>query len=352
VALPQTIARSAKVCVSDEVDRPTVIGFFAPKIVIPEWLIPKLSPAELEQVVLHEAGHLSRHDDWLNLLQKIALVVFPLNPVLAWVERRLCFERELACDERVLNVTGAPKAYAQCLAALAEYRLERRGLVRELALALGALGRESELAQRVLRILSGGGRMKRSHARLVLGGSMLTLVFAASALEHSPQLVGFTHADESATAVRPSIAAATPAGLRAVAVRANVKPAEQWKTVGDATPHIAKRAAVKMPDAPVEAVVRQGESVEASELAVSAPAPRRRAAYQPAHMVQTVATTRQVSGDGDVVVTRWVSVTWNASSNADGGRSVSDSQADPAEQQQVRPYAAVPVQGGWLVFQL
>jgi hypothetical protein len=182
---------------------------------------------------------------------------------------------------------------------------------------------------------------------------MLTLVFAAGALEHSPQLVGFTHAEESAAAVQPRTVPATPASLRAVAVRASVTPAEQWKSVGDATPHIAKRAAVKKPDAPVEAVARQGERVEASEVAVSAPASRRRAAYPPAHMVQTVATTRQVNGDGNVVVTRWVSVTtWNASSNADGGRSVSDLQVDPAEQQQVRPYAAVPVQGGWLVFQL
>ena len=142
----------AELCVSDEVDRPTVIGFFAPKILIPGWLLEKLTPAELEQIVLHEAGHLGRADDWMNLLQKIALVIFPLNPALAWVERRLCFERELACDERVLRETGAPKAYAACLATLAEYRLGRRGV----ALALGALGRESELARRVGRILRRG----------------------------------------------------------------------------------------------------------------------------------------------------------------------------------------------------
>ncbi len=90
-------SRRAELCVSDEVDRPTVIGFFAPKILIPTWLVEKLTATELEQIVLHEAGHLGRADDWMNLLQKIALVVFPLNPALAWVERRLCFERELAC---------------------------------------------------------------------------------------------------------------------------------------------------------------------------------------------------------------------------------------------------------------
>ena len=117
---------------SDEVDRPTVIGFFSPKILIPGWLLEKLTAAELEQIVLHEAGHLGRADDWMNLLQKIALVIFPLNPALAWVERRLCFERELAVDERVLQAfagkPGAAKAYAECLTTLAEYRLGRRGL--------------------------------------------------------------------------------------------------------------------------------------------------------------------------------------------------------------------------------
>ena len=96
-------SRRAQICASDEVDRPTVIGFFAPKILIPGWLLENLTAVELEQIVLHEAGHLGRADDWMNLLQKIALVIFPLNPALAWVERRLCFERELAVDERVLR---------------------------------------------------------------------------------------------------------------------------------------------------------------------------------------------------------------------------------------------------------
>jgi len=96
--------RKLELCVSDELDRPTVIGFFSPRIVIPEWLLNRMSSDELDQVVLHESVHLSRRDDWLNLLQKIALVLFPLNPALAWIERRLCLERELACDERVFGL--------------------------------------------------------------------------------------------------------------------------------------------------------------------------------------------------------------------------------------------------------
>ncbi len=52
--------------------------------------------------------------------------LFPLNPALAWMERRLCREREMACDEGVVRSTQAPRAYAACLASLAERRLERR----------------------------------------------------------------------------------------------------------------------------------------------------------------------------------------------------------------------------------
>ncbi len=185
------LSRRAELCVSDEVDRPTVIGFFAPKILVPGWLLEKLTPAELEQVVLHESGHLGRADDWMNLLQKVALVIFPLNPALAWVERRLCFERELAVDERVLSALadkpGAATAYAACLATVAEHRIGRRGF----SLALGALGRESELGRRVGRILRRGEVMQPAHARLVLGGALLGLVGAAVGLGRCPQVIGF-----------------------------------------------------------------------------------------------------------------------------------------------------------------
>ncbi len=115
--------------------------------------------------MLHEVGHLRRADDWINLLQKVSLVVFPLNPVLIWIERRLCLERELACDDAVLRMTKAPKAYATCLTNLAEHRLGRRAA----ALSLGAWERKSELARRVHRILRGGEGMGRTQARVVMG---------------------------------------------------------------------------------------------------------------------------------------------------------------------------------------
>jgi len=155
--LLQSGQRQVTLCVSTEVDRPSVVGFFSPRILVPATLLDRLTTAELLQIVLHEMEHIRRRDDWTNLLQKLSLVLFPLNPVLVWVERRLCLERELACDDRVLRTTGARKAYAVCLASLAEHTLVRRGV----SLALGAWERRPELVRRVHRILTSSGRTMR-----------------------------------------------------------------------------------------------------------------------------------------------------------------------------------------------
>ncbi|MGH9598475.1 MAG: M56 family metallopeptidase, partial [Terracidiphilus sp.] len=107
--------RPAQICTTRDLERPGVIGFLSPRILIPDWLFARLTPGELEQIVLHEGEHLRRGDDWTNLIQKLCLLLFPLNPALAWIERRLCREREMACDDGVVRVTHAPRAYAACL---------------------------------------------------------------------------------------------------------------------------------------------------------------------------------------------------------------------------------------------
>ena len=196
-ALP---ARRIEICTTPDLDRPSVIGFLAPRILIPEWLYSRLTPGELEQVVLHEAEHLRRRDDWTNLLQKLFLVLFPLNPALAWMERRLCREREMACDEGVVQRTQAPRTYAACLASLAERGLERRELQRReflrraQALSLGAFARRPELVSRVDSIL---GRKKTLHplaARALVGMVGCGLLVGAVELSRSPQFIAFVAA--------------------------------------------------------------------------------------------------------------------------------------------------------------
>jgi beta-lactamase regulating signal transducer with metallopeptidase domain len=365
------LSRRAQLCVSDEVDRPTVIGFFAPKIVIPGWLMEKLTPAELEQVVLHEAGHLGRADDWMNLLQKIALVVFPLNPALAWVERKLCFERELAVDERVLRAfsgkAGAATAYAACLATVAEHRLGRRGF----ALALGALGRESELGRRVGRILRRGEMMRPAQARLVLGGALLGLVGAAAGLERCPQLVGFaantpTMAQADMVNVDgPRMSSVALRGLgtgmnapHEVLMKASLGPVvDASKSVpqrlkpqpGEPGYGTAKAVSLTRTDAAGKTEVASSDSA-AEDRVVAHPEQR------PERVMQWVVVTEWQGEDGASRTSRMVMTT--ATTTNPAGRtsrvhsdmdSISDEQPD---QEQAHRYAAVPVRGGWLVFQL
>jgi Zn-dependent protease with chaperone function len=383
------LSRRAELCVSDEVDRPTVIGFFAPKILIPRWLLEKLTAAELEQVVLHESGHLGRADDWMNLLQKIALVVFPLNPALAWVERRLCFERELAVDERVLSAfagkAGAATAYAACLATVAEHRLGRRGF----ALALGALGRESELGRRVSRILRRGEVMRPAHARLVLGGALLGLFGAAAGLEHCPQVIGFAaNSQEVAQADvvnvdGPRMSQVAMRGLRqgmhaphevlmkatlgpvaevsgGISVPQRLKPHSEGSVYGTAKAVPLTKtdsgvahygAAQALPAA--EADVAYRDSDDGGGRAGT------RSEQQAARVVQQwVVVTEWRSEDGSSLSqTSRMVMTTAATENPAARANRLQSDMDPApemqpEQEQVHRYAAVPVRGGWLVFQL
>ena len=224
-------------CASDEVARPSVLGFFRPRILVPPALLDQLSEAELKQVILHEMEHLHRGDDWTNLLQKLALVLFPLNPALAWVERRLCAERELACDDRVLHAGSGRKAYALCLTHLAEFALVRRGF----SLVLGAWERRPELVRRVQRILTEPARqMGRKPALAATAGLTVGALACTLVLARSPQIVRFSPLTRAAQAqnVSPALDAhevaralgGTPQYVKAV-MPPTRKPATPQKAV-------------------------------------------------------------------------------------------------------------------------
>jgi beta-lactamase regulating signal transducer with metallopeptidase domain len=196
LALLENGKRPTQLCTSTDIDAPTVIGFFSPRLLIPDWLFAKVTDSELRQIILHECEHLRRRDDWINLLQKVALVIFPLNPALLWVDRRLSLERELACDAGVVASTAAPFDYAHCLTRLAEHRLHRRSL----ALSLAAWSRQSELARRIHSLLRPIGTMSPLQARASI--TLLTLGLAAGAAEmaRAPHLISFTDAADAITA--------------------------------------------------------------------------------------------------------------------------------------------------------
>jgi len=273
-------ARPIEICTTRDLERPSVIGFFAPRILIPEWLFSRLTPGELEQVMLHEAEHLRRRDDWTNLLQKLFLVVFPLNPALAWIERRLCREREMACDEGVVRRTQAPRAYAACLATLAERGLQQRELLRRAhALSLGAFERRPELVHRVHSIL----RRKQALHPLAAGALVSVLgcglVVGSVELARSPQLVAFVAApepDAQVAALGPQLG---PAGNARASYARTV---ERGPTATDAMFHPSTQFRAQFHAVETKAIVPASRNAAATPVA----APPRRSEDSSAGMAE------------------------------------------------------------------
>lgn len=396
-ALP---ARRIEICTTPDLDRPSVIGFFAPRILIPEWLCSRLTSGELEQVVLHEAEHLRRRDDWTNLLQKISLVLFPLNPALAWMERRLCREREMACDEGVVQRTQAPRTYAACLAALAERGIERREFLRRAqALSLGILGRRPELVRRVDSILRRKQALHPLAAGALVGVVGCGLLVGAIELSRSPQLVAFVAAPkpgvQTAALVPPGTPGiarisrgrtheASPAAddevfqpsgrYRAIETKSIVPakrsaPATQGAgqlTGGDKTVETAMTGPGAAPrDVPtnVAAFTPIASSSQGQELIVltaweeirtSSPRYREIADYDTGTPEQAGAATQpNASGTTQITFTRLILlvVPANAATGSSAGAG-SDSKAAHATSSRSHRPTATAIDGGWLFFQL
>ncbi len=181
-------SRQVSVCMSGEVTVPCALGFFHPTVVIPSDLLARLSEAELKQVLIHEIAHIHFWDDWSNLAQKFLRAILFFHPAAWFIDRKLAAEREMACDDFVVQQTGDTRAYARCLTSLAEISLVRRTA----ALVQAALGRRSQTSARVTRLL---GNPTALHYRMrpALSVAGVILVTAFSIRSFTPTLVGFTN---------------------------------------------------------------------------------------------------------------------------------------------------------------
>ncbi len=195
------VVRSFALCTSNRVQVPTALGLMAPAVVVPQWLMAELSPEELNLIVLHEVAHLRRWDDWTNLAQKIIRAVFFFHPAVWWIEKQLSMEREMACDDAVLANTAAPRAYAQCLARLAEKSLVRRTL----ALAQAGLGPARQTFQRVAQILDANQPRGTKHGwKWALPLVAALAVSSAVLASKRPQLIAFESARVGSAQVVPA----------------------------------------------------------------------------------------------------------------------------------------------------
>lgn len=114
------INRPCRFGFSGQIRIPLLAGLRDPWILIPAELKDQLNSRQLEAVILHEAAHLSRRDDWAQAGRRLLSALFWPHPAIHWINRHIEDEQEFCCDDWVVTVTGRRRSYAACLSHLAE----------------------------------------------------------------------------------------------------------------------------------------------------------------------------------------------------------------------------------------
>jgi len=201
------VRRNVTLRVSTDHKSPVVLGFFKPVILLPADAGIEAS----EHVLRHELAHVCRCDDWANLVQHSIKALLFFHPAIWWVSNRISLEREIACDDQVLQSTRRPKAYALLLADLA-------GRMQASVLAPGVSTNQSQLKQRIDMILNSNRNTSPRLAKLRLGLLATATAFVAAAAIYSAPRLAFA---QSADAAEPA---------------AGLPPDAHSATIADATP--------------------------------------------------------------------------------------------------------------------
>jgi uncharacterized protein (TIGR03435 family) len=127
---------------------PGVFGFLRPVLLIPEGLLGKLTPQQLDAVLAHELQHVVSRDNLAAALHISVATIFWFHPAVWWIGRSLIEERERACDQAVLGQGSCPETYAQGILNICKSYAES-----PLPCASGVTG--ADLKARIREIMSG-----------------------------------------------------------------------------------------------------------------------------------------------------------------------------------------------------
>jgi len=147
-------------------------GLWRPRLLVPEQAASWPS-GQRRDVLLHELGHVQRHDCLTQFLSQVACALYWFNP-LAWIAgRRMQVERERACDDLVLRGGAQAPAYARHLlqSVCSDPALRLAG-------AAVAMARPSTLEERMRAILD----PRMSRRGLTARGSLAAILVLLSAL--------------------------------------------------------------------------------------------------------------------------------------------------------------------------
>lgn len=207
---------------------PMCLGFANPIVVVPEEILRDLDDAQLQAILIHETAHLARHDTWVSLAVRIAVVLFWWNVLVYRLRDQIADLREDICDNYVCRVQREASRFAQTLIELAA----RAATQRLQSPTLGIL-EPAALTGRIVRLLN---RERNLATRMSPVSRVLVLSWAGVVLLAIVLIGGLrvghsgAMAEEAATTTGDKPDAGTEAGVAAggspVAVPRSVAPVQ------------------------------------------------------------------------------------------------------------------------------
>ncbi len=214
--------RDIRLCVCDDVEVPVAVGLFDSMILVPRNLIDTLASEEIDQIVLHELGHLRRADDWTNGLQRVVQALLFFNPAIQFICAQLDLEREVACDDWVVDQTHSVRPYASCLTKMAEMTAWPHHPLQ----APGVFVTRRGLSLRIERLLRSGRSIGTDIALAPAGAVAAVLIAAFFLLQTIAPSFAFTQAQQPT-----QIAVTAPIAPQAVHAAAPVNRSVAPKTI-------------------------------------------------------------------------------------------------------------------------
>jgi Ca-activated chloride channel family protein len=176
---------------------PLTVGWIRPKILLPaEWRT--WDSAKLEAVLAHEGAHVRRRDSLVALVAGLNKCLLWFHPLAWWLERRLAFLAEQACDDICLCVLKDRQSYARLLLEMADTVRANEG--RRWGQALAMATTSSHIRRRIDSILDetraiSHGLTRSGWGALLLSGVSVIYCAGAVQLEHQRRAATPPNAD-------------------------------------------------------------------------------------------------------------------------------------------------------------
>lgn len=166
------IRRRIEIFLSRASVEPGIFGIARPALMWPEGISARLDDAHVEAILAHEVGHVRRRDNLFAAIHMFVEAIFWFHPLVWFLGTRLVEEREVACDEEVLELGSAPQVYAESILKICEFCVGS-----PLACVSGVTG--ADLTRRIVRIMTPGAARKLDFSRKFLLSAAIVGVIAA-----------------------------------------------------------------------------------------------------------------------------------------------------------------------------